>query len=506
PMGGVINFLVKKPQTKPYLFLQTKGGSFSTNEGILELGGKLDNLSYLFNIARLDTEGFSKAKEKNNSEDDPYQNTNILLNLNYNSSEKELELGFITKAIHSRNELDDDDDYDGIPEDDDDNISWNNELINTLFLKKKLTDILSYKLQLGYTSIYRKSRDSGEEYVRDWYKGKTYQFLSNIEINPLEIYKIILGFDYIREKAESKANYSGYRSSLKQTNHTKGFFWENIFVPFECIKLEASIRREQNPFFKYHSALKGGISYKIPIFPETEIYLSYSEGFKAPSIYQLYSPSGNRGLKPEESQLWEAGFSQPIGKQFSLSFSYFHSNCKNLIDFVYIDPSRYLGRYENATKSKSRGIELEINYKPNSDLELKVGYDYLKGEQDFVDGDIVNFSLVSTKIFRHPSIRIPKHRAFLVMEGKVKKINFSFNISYIGKRTDRIWKTIGFDTFDEFAIMKPYILSNIIVHYNLWENISLFMNINNILNKDYEKIKGYQEEKRSIYGGIKIKF
>lgn len=505
PLSGAINFLVKKPQDKPYIYLETTGGSHSTSYKIFEAGGKIDKYSYLLNIARIDTDGFSKAKEKNNnSEKDAYQNTNLLLNLAY-SPIQDLELGVIAKTIHSRTELDDDDNYDGIPEDDLDNIGWNNEVFNIAYIKQRLNDNFGYKISLGRTLIYRETKDDTEEYVRDWYRGETYQFLNSFEINYLEDSKSILGFDYVQEKVQSYGNYSGWETSLKETNNLKGFFLENIFNFSDSLKVDGSYRLEKNPLFGYHSTGRGGLSYNIPII-DTKIYALYSQGFKAPSIYQLYSLSGNRDLKPEKSNNWEVGFSKDFKDKFNISLSYFHSDFKNLIDFVYINPTTYQGKYLNAGKGKSRGFETKLDWRILPSLSLKIGYSFCEAKQDFVDSDIVGWVLVSTNIFNSSSIRTPKNKAFLNLDFKIDKLDLSFDLSYIGKRTDRIFKTVGFDSFDEFVILKPYILGNIYINYKLSSNTIIFLNVKNILNKDYETIKGYQEEKLSFYGGLKIKF
>ena len=63
-------------------------------------------------------------------------------------------IGFSAKGIHSRSELDEDDNFDGLPEDDLDNVAWNNELFSTIHIKKKITPILDYKIQGGFTNIY----------------------------------------------------------------------------------------------------------------------------------------------------------------------------------------------------------------------------------------------------------------------------------------------------------------------------------------------------------------
>ena len=512
PMGGVVNFIVKEPKGKPYVYLETEGGSFSTSRELLELGGKRESLSYLFNITRLDTAGFSKSRKKNNNtEKDPYQDTNITLNLTY-TQDDDLKVGLVTKGLHSRTANDDDDDYDGVPEDDRDNVSWNNEFVGTMYAQKKLTDMLTYKIQGGVTSIFRRYHDdndnqhANDNYVRSWYKGKTYQGLNSLQIAPCDFYKALVGFDYTKEVADSyRYDYSyawafGFESDFpKKTIDTKGFFIENIVTPVENLEVDFSWRLENQPIFKSHTVIKGKTSYKIPRI-NTDIYASYSEGFKAPSLFQLYDPArGNLGLKPEESKSWEAGLIQPLGDKLSVSASYFRTDFVNLIDFVYTNPLFWIGRYINAAKARSSGIESAMQFTPIEHLALKTGYTYLDARQDYVDDDFVT-------IFSQRQVRTPRHKAFLSAEWTGDKIGAAFELSYIGGRTDRIWKSVGFVSFDEFVVMKPYLLANMALDYKFSENRSVFLKVHNIFNRDYERIKGFQEEGASVYGGMKMKF
>jgi len=507
-LGGTINFFVKTPRTKPYVYYTEEAGSFSTLKEMLESGGKLGDLSYFFNAERLDTKGFSKAKEENNNpEDDPYQNTNFTFKLNYQPNE-ELDIGLLTKALHSRTENDDDDNYDGIPEDDLDNLSWNNEFFSSVYLNKNLNPYLAYKIQAGFTSIYRKYQDDNDghidtdNYMRAHYKGQTYQLLNQFEITPSQFYKGLIGFDYIREAADgARYDYSyaygfGFTSNFpKKTTYSRGYFIENIITPIDFLRIDYSYRLENHPIYNNHSAMKSGLSYKIPNL-DTKIYGSYGEGFKAPSLYQLFDIArGNRYLKPEESKTWEAGLIQPFADNVSFSFCYFHSDFKNLIDFVYTNPTFWVGEFKNADSGKSEGIELGINYKMTEKLNFKSGYTYTKAKQDFVDEDMVT-------IFARDTLRIPKHKAFLGINWKDKKIEAFFDLSFVGLRTDRIWMGMT----DAFVKMKPYFLANFVLDYSLTKNKTVFLKINNLLDKDYEQIKGYQQERLAFYGGLKAKF
>jgi len=49
-------------------------------------------------------------------------------------------------------------------------------------------------------------------------------------------------------------------------------------------------------------------------------------------------------------------------------------------------------------------------------------------------------------------------------------------------------------------------LANFVLDYSLTKNKTVFLKINNLLDKDYEQIKGYQQERLAFYGGLKAKF
>ena len=154
-----------------------------------------------------------------------------------------------------------------------------------------------------------------------------------------------------------------------------------------------------------------------------------------------------------------------------------------------------MGEFKNADSGKSEGIELEANYKMTEKLNFKSGYTYTKAKQDFVDEDMVS-------IFEGVTLRIPKHKVFLKINWKGKKIDAFFDLSFVGLRTDRIWMGMT----DAFVKMKPYFLANLVLNYNLTANKTFFIKINNLLDKDYEQIKGYQQERLAFYGGLKAKF
>ena len=61
---------------------------------------------------------------------------------------------------------------------------------------------------------------------------------------------------------------------------------------------------------------------------------SFGQGFKSPSLYQLYSNYGTRMLRPEAGESWDAGIEQHMrGGRLDMSATYFQRYSRDLIEF-----------------------------------------------------------------------------------------------------------------------------------------------------------------------------
>ena len=102
--------------------------------------------------------------------------------------------------------------------------------------------------------------------------------------------------------------------------------------------------------------------------PTTIVRASYGEGFKAPTLFQLFSEFGNEALAPERADAWDAGIEQHLlDDSLLLSATYFGRNTRNMIDFVSCfantDPrctTRPFGFYDNVQKTEVDGFELGV--------------------------------------------------------------------------------------------------------------------------------------------------
>ena len=219
---------------------------------------------------------------------------------------------------------------------------------------------------------------------------------------------------------------------------------------------------------------------------DTLLKASYGTGFKAPSLYQLYSTYGNTSLKPEESIGYDLGFEQPV-LQNKLKFgsTFFHTQISNMIDN---DPNTY--QYLNIASTRMNGVENFIKYVPIKPLSLKLQYTYTEAYNNQTKADLVQ--------------RAKNKTAFDVDYSFLEKGMVGTNIIYTGKRKDYNFSYSSYP--DNPSVLPSNFVVNLTSSWQLTDNIKLFGRIDNLLNKQYENLYGYGTAGFSAYAGVKASY
>ena len=161
---------------------------------------------------------------------------------------------------------------------------------------------------------------------------------------------------------------------------------------------------------------------------------------------------------------------------------YFSNIYKNLIQFDFSQG------YTNIGKAESKGTELFI-------------------KAQFVDNLLIHTTYTRTEAKDKDEniflLRRPKDKFSLNINYRfTKKANINLSIIYIGERDDMEF----LDWTSTRVIMPSYTLLNATYSYDLLQNVQIFIRLDNILNEEYEMIKGYGTPGFSTYGGFKIHF
>jgi vitamin B12 transporter len=119
----------------------------------------------------------------------------------------------------------------------------------------------------------------------------------------------------------------------------------------------------------------------------TTLRAAIADGFKAPSLFQLFSNFGNSTLKPEEAASVEAGIDWALDARGTLSagLTAFARDTVNQIDFVScfgvsapICVNRPFGTYDNVARTRAEGIEATAGWAPLEGLRLDVAHTRLE--------------------------------------------------------------------------------------------------------------------------------
>ena len=204
----------------------------------------------------------------------------------------------------------------------------------------------------------------GAEYVKDKVAG------TGLGANGDSVYSIT---ENGKTKSSSEKTLSSYAAYLQdEIEYGKWFI-----VP--------AIRYDHHSAYGSHTSPKIGVTYNAT--DHFRIKANYGDGFKAPSVSQLYYDldmemgrgnwvhlTGNPNLKPEKSKSWDLGVEAEFGKGYG-SLTYFDNDVDNLIASIpkgKDSNGHNLHRYENVNKARVKGLENTLGYRFNDTLEFKV--------------------------------------------------------------------------------------------------------------------------------------
>lgn len=106
--------------------------------------------------------------------------------------------------------------------------------------------------------------------------------------------------------------------------------------------------------------------------------LLYGSAYRAPSFGELFASNnpiqlGNKDLKPEQNDTVEIAFDYRPHIDWVIALNIFRYQSKDLIGYVGT-------RQENSLEQDGKGAELEVTWKVDTDLKVKLGYAYQSSE------------------------------------------------------------------------------------------------------------------------------
>lgn len=265
-----------------------------------------------------------------------------------------------------------------------------------------------------------------------------------------------------------------------KTRHS-GAFAQAIIEPSDRLTITMGARVDDHKSYGTKATFSANAAWRPSA--QTVIRAAYGEGFKAPTLYQLFSFYGDPGLQPEVAKSYELGFEQSVLQgQLRFVVTAFQRRTQNMIDFDLV-----IYRYNNIIRSRAKGIETFVEIRPSDRLSVRANYSYVDSEKR--EDGAINFT-------RH--LRRPMH-----------SLNASIDWQASGKLKLGADLRLASDSLDGFGgsvRMEGYALAGIRAAYEISDAIELFARVENIGDAEYQTVAGYNAYGRNAHIGLRAKF
>ncbi len=286
--------------------------------------------------------------------------------------------------------------------------------------------------------------------------------------------KLVAGADYEWQKATITD------FAVASHDASNGGLWgEAIITPLAGLTLTASLRRDDHGQFGSHTTWRTTAAHQFG--SGTRLHGSIGTGFRAPSLYELYDAwSGSPDLKPEKSFSWDVGLGHTLlDGRLTLDATLFGLDTDNLIDYSFVT-----FRYQQVPGTTRRhGLELSAAWEASDWLTLTAAYTWTHAK----DASAV----------RRP--RVPKHDlALSALITPAEKWTLAATARYVHDTVDVVaGNSVSLD---------DYVLLNARLAYQLTDAMEVHVRGENLLNQDYQVIKGYGTPDIAAYGGLTVRF
>lgn len=291
------------------------------------------------------------------------------------------------------------------------------------------------------------------------------------------------------ETEKSRFRTAGYGSVTSNGVRQNSFYGQLQVKPIEGLALTGGVRHDDHDDFGGKTTFAASGLYS-PNGGATTVRASYSQGFKAPSLYQLHSDYGNETLNPETSRGWEAGVTQQlVDGRMELGATWFQRNTRNLITFIGCPPAgtgicanRPDGTYDNVARARAKGLEATVTLRPTDAFTVQGLYSWVKSQDRTTGLDLS---------------RRPRHSASLLIDYAWA---FGLQTGATVTHVSGSWDFPG-----EFGRLEGYVLVDLRASLPVGEHIDLFGRVENLTNERYETAGGYGTARRAAYVGARFK-
>ncbi len=491
--SGVINIKLKKTARKKISGnFDVSVASWDTYEQKIDFNGTLDKFSYNLMLGNAKSNGFSSAKDLNNSgfDKDGYEKQNMLVKLGYD--------------INSRNTIQIQSSYNHFLYDydagaflDSKNRGGNERIgVNLLYTNKHQKGELSIIGQFSKNDRQFESLKV-DNFTPD-FTSKSGSWFGEIkeQYTFLNHFKAIGGVQFQQNEMDSYGtNFitGQYEKQIdkEQAEVTVIDPYLNIMAEYNHFYLNTGIRFNIHDEYGTHLTYSISPAYVFELSNPDHYFKirgDVSSAYITPTLYQLYSAYGNTDLKPEETTTFEGGITYDLDEKIQFNATCFYRTEKEIIQF-YTDPNTFKSFYTNGeSDTHAQGVELNIQLQLLEKVTLNTNYIFTERKRE------------------SEVLRIPKHKVDLFLHyNPFKNTSLNLAYSYVGDHSDAYFDSTTYETIQ--VTNDAYHLFNWYVNQKMFkERLTLYGGINNLLNETLNDVIGYNTKDRNYKLGVRYQF
>ncbi|HMP92350.1 MAG TPA: TonB-dependent receptor [Phnomibacter sp.] len=494
-VAGVVNIItVKQDMKKPLGGKATASyGSFNTWRANVVINGALahQKLSYNLRYARLQTNGFGAAYDstgKQGFDNDFYRGQTWNAALKYQATD-----AFALRAFVQQNQYKTGVDASAFTDDKDFTASNKMLMAGTGFTYKKGAATITGNYM--YSHLNRNYLNDSfsiagfTKYSTDDYYGRNQfaEVYTSITVGSgiTALYGVDYRFSNMNNRFFSVSSFGPFTSFFRDTSISQGSMYASLLYNTKKLNLELGGRLNVHQLYGSNTTYTFNPSYSFG--QHWRLFGSIATGFKAPSLYQMYSSAGNRQLKAEQSINYELGL-QYSRAQGGIRVVYFNRDIDNGIDY-----NNATFRYFNIIKQKVQGLEVEAQASLTPWLQWSANYTLLDAKEQGQSRITVKDTTYSYLLRR------PRHHANTSLQVQpIKNLTASLQAKYVSLRYD----AGGYRVKD--VPLQSYWLLGISAQYSFSNTLKAFADIQNLTNKTFFDLRGYNSLPRLANIGFTV--
>ncbi len=328
-IGGVIQIFTRRGTEQglqPRLHLGF--GSQQTWERSLGLSGGDEKTRFNLGASLDETAGIDRTHESypSDSDHDAYRNKSLSLSLSHALTD-DVEVGANLLDNRGRSEFDnpfgrfDMDTFESVQQQ-----PYSDFNVSSIsgYVDARVNEIWKTRVEFGHSENREKTFDklSDERTVFNTYRDSV-NWQNDLTLDARN--SLILGGDWYEDRVNSSTAFD------EDSRWNRAAFIQHRYQA-DSFSTEIGLRHDDNQQFGRQNTWSG--TFTLPLNPDNDVLLSYSEGFRAPTFNDLYYPDfSNPDLKPETSKSYELQWRSQLSDSARLEASIYRTDLEDAIIF-----------------------------------------------------------------------------------------------------------------------------------------------------------------------------